>query len=208
MFKKFKDFFLLLDYDGLYQVYKLNNGYLEDFLLVEVLKQSSFNFQIFQRKPAPLLFINEKKIFILFMDQYEHNLLVQKLYRENSRRQIQYQSKYLINKPFYFPSDIKQFECVGGKFIWLNETKLQILNEKSGKVINSVNVNANKFILDSKSNIHLINKTAKKLQVYEKDGSFLEEYTIDDNLLEQPFFLDREDKFIFLNTKTFDLHLQ
>ena len=154
---------------------------------------------------SSLLSINDSNIFCLILEQ--HNLLVLNRIDKKKTYCIKVQSKY-PDEPFYFPSDILQFEWANEKFIWLNKTNLQILDDTSGKVVKSIEVDADKFILDSQSNICLTNKTAKKLQVYGNLGSLLEENLVEQELLDQPLFLDWEDKFIYFNKNTFDLYLQ
>ena len=155
-------------------------------------------------KESSLLCMNEENVYCLLMEQ--HKILIQSRIDKNIQR-LKYESTD-PDEPFYFPSDIKQFECANGKFIWLNKTKLQILNEKSGEVIKSIDLTADKFVLDSQNQIYLINQAAHKLQVYQIDGSLLAEYQVEENLINQSFFLDKPDKFVFFNKNTFDLHLQ
>ena len=148
--------------------------------------------------------MNEENVYCLLMQQ--HKVLIQSRVDKNIRR-FKYESTD-SDKPFYFPSDIKQFECADGKFIWLNNTKVRILNEKSGEVIKTIDVTADKFILNSKNQICLINQAAQKLQVYQSDGTLLTDYQMDEDLLDQSFFLDKQDNFLVFNKNTFDLHLQ
>ncbi len=73
--------------------------------------------------------------------------------------------------PFYFPTDIKQFESHKGMYYWLNNTTLQILREDDGQLIKSVAVTANNFILDSTDNVVLINNATKELDYFSPDGT-------------------------------------
>ena len=212
VFKKYKDKILTLNNQNSIEI--LNKNY-------EVIFKGAHEVS------GPFIFcMNEENLFFLLFNQLKIMILKQEylhrhnaynicsdvdyIYNNDYNNDISYQVYQSTdpNKPFYFPSDIKQFECVGGKFIWLNETKLQILNEKTGKVENSIILAADKFILNSKYNICLINKTTQSLQIYQTDGQLLTEYQVQENLLDQPFFLDKKDKFIFFNKNNFDLHLQ
>ena len=103
---------------------------------------------IVKLESASLICMNDKNIFCLLMDQ--HNLVFQKPNNKDLMRRIKYQSTD-SNEPFFFPADIKQFECADGKFIWLNESKLQILDEITGEAEVAVEVLADKFVLNSKN---------------------------------------------------------
>ena len=155
-----------------------------------------------------LFCMNEKNIFCLLLDQPKlliqprgaNNIAVYNYYKP-------YQSAY-PTMPAYFPKDIKQFECLNDKLLWLSNSKLQILNEKTGLVENSIEVDADKFIFDFQNNICLLNHTAQRLQVYSIAGVLLKELDVEEHLIDQPFFMDKQDKFIFFNKHTFDLHFQ
>ena len=190
-FKKYKDLILFSDPHG--SVHILDSNFKIIFSTEDNLTE-----------PA-LICMNNDNVFCLLLDQ--HNLLVHNRFDKNLTRRIRYQSTNSY-EPFYFPSDIKQFECANGKFIWLNDTKLQILDETTGKFINSIEVVADKFILDSKNNIFLLNHIFQRIQIYQNDGVLLREYRVQENLVDQPFFLDRGDKIIFFNKNLFEYYLQ
>ena len=222
VFKKYEDKILTLDSQNMISI--LNQNFKDTWY-----SYNAYSNECRQISGQFIFCMNEENIFFLLFDQQK--ILIQKqknlqnnaynynknydddYFDENDQNSdISYQAYQSTDSryPFYFPSDIKQFECADDKFIWLNETKLQILNEKSGKAIKSIDVTADKFILDSQNQIHVINKVAQnqKLQVYQLDGTLLREYLVEENLLGQPFFLDTQDKILFFNKTTFDLHLQ
>ena len=193
--------------------FKLDNFYKK--YKNEILCFSSGFFYIFNNveKKCLFCFSEESKNLFCMLDNniYFLNMKNQKIVihtrPNNEIRTINFQST-TIDVPFYFPLDIKQFECADGIFIWLNETKLQILNRKSGEEIKSIYVTADKFVLNSKNEICLINQAVQKLQVYEEDGTLLTEYQVEESLIDQTFFLDRQDKFLFFNKTTFKLFFQ
>ena len=124
MFKKYNNKIIFMDDEGIIHILNTN---LQDILSGKT-----------NLKEASLLCMNEENVYCLLMQQ--HKVLIQSRVDKNIRR-FKYESTD-SDKPFYFPSDIKQFECADGKFIWLNNTKLRILNEKSGEVIKTIDVTA------------------------------------------------------------------
>ena len=78
-------------------------------------------------------------------------------------------------KPFYFPSNIKQIDNRNGRYVWLNEKTLNIIDELNGNLINTyekeVNNNNkevmvdNKFVINSLNHIILMCRTSNKLPV-------------------------------------------
>ncbi len=78
-------------------------------------------------------------------------------------------------KPFYFPSNIKQIDNRNGRYVWLNDKTLNILDELNGNLINTyekeVNNNNNnkevmvdnKFVINSLNHIILMCRTSNKL---------------------------------------------
>ncbi len=80
---------------------------------------------------------------------------------------------------FYLLADIKQFESHKGMCYWLNNAKLQILREDNGRLVESVAVTANNFIIDSSDNVVLINNATKELNYFTADGILLDQIPID-----------------------------
>ena len=105
-------------------------------------------------------------------------------------------------EPFYFPTDIKQFECKNGKYFWLDNTNLQILREDNGVLIKSLKVTADNFSFNSNENIVLLNKATKELNYFSKEGAFIESIPIEnyhDGLTlmslkknDEPIFFDKK----------------
>ena len=195
VFKKYNEKILYLNSNGLIQMVSLNTT-LDDF------QCSKFVFQ--EEKEPLLLCMNETNMYCLLMKS--HELLIKPRRGYNNINRIKYQTA-TPGKPFYFPTNVKQLECVDGKLIWLNATKLQILNEKTGELIKSIQLVADKFIVNSKNKIVLLNQTVQRLQMFHTDGALLAEYKIDENLLDVTLFLDRQDNVLFFNKKTLCLSL-
>ena len=109
-------------------------------------------------------------------------------------------------RPFFFPSDIKQIDNKDGKYFWLNSKSLTVINELNGSIQNSVDLNADKFIFDSKSNLILICKTSKKLVFFSYDGCLLQEFDLYNFPLHSiEFYLDKNEKLNFFDKSTLEL---
>ena len=173
------------------------NAATDEFLCSQVLIQG-------ENKEPLLLCMNETNVYCLLIKSQQ--LLIKSRRVINIMDRIKFQSA-TSEKPFYFPANVKQFECVDGKLIWLNATQLQILNEKTGDLIRSVKVVADKFILNSKNKIVLLNQAVQRLQVFHIDGALLAEFKVEENLLDVTFFLDKQDNVLFFNKKTLCLSL-
>jgi len=75
------------------------------------------------------------------------------------------------SRPFYFPANIRQFECNNGRYFVLTRTHLRIMREDSGELIRSIEVAANNFIVNSRDgSVVLMNKSKKGLDYYTGDG--------------------------------------
>ena len=111
--------------------------------------------------------------------------------------------------PFYFPNDIKQFECKNGKYFWLNKTHFQIMNEVDGELIKSIEVKSNNFVYDSKDRLVLLNQATKELNYFNYDGVLVDNVSVDYNQVDgldlslrkdgEAVFLDNKDKKILFN---------
>ena len=86
------------------------------------------------------------------------------------------------------------------------ETHLQILNEDSGELIKSVEVDAANFTFDTKGNIVLLNLGTKELNYFSSDGSLFERkainydgccYKLSLTKDDQPVFCDSENILFF-----------
>ena len=196
VFKKYNDKVLYLNSNGLIQMVNMNAA-TDEFLCSQVLIQG-------ENKEPLLLCMNETNVYCLLIKSQQ--LLIKSRRVINIMDRIKFQSA-TSEKPFYFPANVKQFECVDGKLIWLNATQLQILNEKTGDLIRSVKVVADKFILNSKNKIVLLNQAVQRLQVFHIDGALLAEFKVEENLLDVTFFLDKQDNVLFFNKKTLCLSL-
>ena len=192
-FKKYKEFIYFLDPDGLFHIYKLSDKNIEAVYRGNV-----------KLEGASLICMNDKHIFCLSTDQ--HNLVFQKPNNKDLMRRIKYQSTD-AEKPFYFASDVKQLECAGGKYIWLNETRLQILDEITGEGEFAIEIVADKFVMNSKNQICLFDKNFERLDIFHINGTLLAVHEVEEHLYNQPFFLNKQDKFIFFNKNNFDLYL-
>jgi hypothetical protein len=109
-----------------------------------------------------------------------------------------------INDPFYFTTNIKQMNLFNGKYICLNETQLNILDEHNGLCLKQINIEADKFEYDSSSKelILLIN-SQRKLAYYDLNGELIKEielnYESSPDLFKFSMFIDFEN-----NLKFFD----
>ncbi len=66
---------------------------------------------------------------------------------------------------FYFPTGINQFESHKGMYYWLSFNNLQILREDNGKLVESVAVQAENFVIDSSGNVVLFNNATNELLI-------------------------------------------
>lgn len=109
-------------------------------------------------------------------------------------------------RAFYFPSNILQIDNRDGKYIWLNDSSLNIANELNGTLVNSISIQADKFQVDSNNNLVLMCKSIQKLVYYNLDGYLLQEIELynfpQDNV---EFFLDKYDKVNFFVKTTLEL---
>ena len=108
---------------------------------------------------------------------------------------------FIPTGPFFFPADIKQFECKDGRYFWLDGTHLQILNEDNGELIKSVEVKADSFVFDSKENVVLLNKTSKELNYFNFDGVLTDCVMIYNNRDNLKLALTNDDEPVFYDTK-------
>lgn len=105
------------------------------------------------------------------------------------------------SEPFYFPSNIKQIENRNGKYFWLNDDFLNIVDEVNGNIIKTIKISSNKFVFDSKSNLVVMSKLTQKLSYYNMDGALLNEVDIEFlPPFDFRFFIDNFDKPSFFDT--------
>ena len=110
--------------------------------------------------------------------------------------------------PFYFPIDIKQFECKNGKYFWLNETHFHVMKEINGELIESIEVKSNKFVFDSTDRIVMLNHNCKELNYLNYDGVLVDYVSVDYDEFDdfdlslvkagEPVFLDKKENFFLL----------
>lgn len=79
---------------------------------------------------------------------------------------------------FYIPFNIKQFDNVYGKFIWLSDDILQILDETTGDVLHAIEIHADKFEIDNFNNLIVFSNLSKKLFYFDLNGELLKEVTL------------------------------
>jgi len=107
---------------------------------------------------------------------------------------------------FYFPSDIKQIDNRDGKYFWLNQVSFNIVNELNGQIVNSIKLNANKFVIDSANNILLMCQQVRRLYFFDFEGSLMQEIELFNfPLTDVDFFLGTNEKPSFFCTKSLDL---
>ena len=100
---------------------------------------------------------------------------------------------------FYIPSVIKQFESRNGKYFWLNNTNLQILNETDGKLIKSIEIESDKFLFDSQNNIVLINKKTKEINYFNDLGILQDMMAIDNYRDGLDLIISKDDELILFD---------
>ena len=80
---------------------------------------------------------------------------------------------------FYLPTGINQFESHKGMYYWLSFNNLQILREDNGKLVESVAVQAENFLIDSNDNVVLFNNATRELNFYTADGILVDQIPLD-----------------------------
>jgi len=103
---------------------------------------------------------------------------------------------------FFLPDDIKQFESHKGKYFWLDNSKLQILREDNGELVNSVLVCANSFLIDSNDDVVLINSATKEINRFNENGILLDQIPIYNYTIGLKLALRKDGGLIFF-TNTF-----
>ena len=104
--------------------------------------------------------------------------------------------------PFYFPSEINEFEWHKGKYYWLDETRLQILREYNGQLVKSVAVKANNFTFDSSDNVVLVNHATKEINVFTVDGILMDQIPLDNYIAGLGISLTKDDQPLFYSLVT------
>jgi len=96
------------------------------------------------------------------------------------------------------PTAIKQFESHKGKYYWLSDTKLQILREDNGQLVNSVTISADSFSHIDSSHVVLVNNATKEINYFNADGYLVNHKPIDNYRADVRFSLTNEAKsFLF-----------
>lgn len=109
---------------------------------------------------------------------------------------------------FYFPSDIKQLEKRNGKFFWLNDTNLNILDGLTGVILKSIKISAAKFDFDSKNNLIVMCNSNKRLTHFDFNGQFIKEIELTHfPSTKFSFFIDNNDKLHFFDKLELNLLL-
>lgn len=109
-------------------------------------------------------------------------------------------------RSFYFPSDIKQMDNRDGKYFWLNPSSFNIVNELNGQTVNSVELNADKFVINSANNILLMCAKVRRLYFFDFEGSLIQEIELYNfPLIDIEFFLDKNEKLCFFHKNTLEL---
>lgn len=104
--------------------------------------------------------------------------------------------------PFYFPTHIKQLNSRDGKYIWMNSNQICILNEHTGELLKTIQIAADRFELDSKNNLLVLQNSSKKVVYFDLNGVQQKEFDLvgfESNDL--TFYIDPNDKLHFFDKK-------
>lgn len=195
-FKKSNGFILVDLYcdSGFYYVQKLNYQ-LENIVIKRVSDYSYGNYSSY------LLSANEMSIYYF---NVVYQLLVSDHQLNNQRADTCQNTNH--TGPFYFPTNIKQLEARNGKFFWLNSNTFAVVNETTGNLIRSIEMDANRFIFDSKENIIIFNKASLKLNYLDSNGIFLKEFECENFETEIVLYINQSDELIFLDKSSQKLY--
>jgi len=173
LFRKHKDDIYF--HDGSYRISKLNRK-------LSVVKTVNSGYD------TSFLSVNDNNVYT-----FSNHLLI---YNRNLVFLKQVGQSINPTGAFFLPIGIKQFESHKGKYYWLNETKLQILREDNGQLVNSVTINADSFIIDS-SQVVLVNNATKEINYFNADGYLVDQKPIDNYRPDLKFSLTKNAKYFF-----------
>ena len=195
-FKKSNGFILVDLYcdSGFYYVQKLNYQ-LENIVIKRVSDYSYGNYSSY------LLSANELNIYYF---NVVYQLLVSDHQLNNQRADTCQNTNH--TSPFYFPTNIRQLESRNGKIYWLNSNTFAVINEATGNLIRSVEIDANQFIFDSKENLIMFNKASSKLNYFDDNGLFLKEFECENFETEIFLFINQSDELMFLDKSSQKLY--
>lgn len=71
------------------------------------------------------------------------------------------------NEPFYFTSNIINFEVKNGKYFWFDPTSFNIVNEQTGIIDKTISFEAKNFMINSKDEIILIGSDNQEIFYYD-----------------------------------------
>lgn len=102
---------------------------------------------------------------------------------------------------FYFSDDVKRIAHRDNKYIWLDSTNLNILNDKSGELISSIPIVADHFELNSRDEIICLLKSEHKMKYFDIYGILIREIELVGFNLnsEFTFKIDKNDKIHFFD---------
>lgn len=147
--------------------------------------------------------INDSNIYILTKSPSTNNLLMYNL-KFQLLKTIG-QTSNPTSSPFYFPYDIIQLENRNGKFFWLNPTCFSIINETNGILIKTIQISANKFMIDSKDNIIFVNYSKKTISYFNSIGTLSFESELHNFPKTFTAFIDLDDKVCFCDQENYDI---
>jgi hypothetical protein len=109
-----------------------------------------------------------------------------------------------INEAFYFTTNIKQLNSLNGKYVYLTDTSLVIMDVQKGICSKTIQIEADKFEYDSSSKeLILLKNSERKLVYYDLSGELIKEielsYLSSPTLFKFSMFIDFEN-----NLKFFD----
>jgi len=144
------------------------------------------------------LFVNINRSSKSFIKVYDYKLNKVKLTHP-------FQSTVSTN-PYYIPANVKQLNSRDGKCIWINSSQITILNENTGEVIKTIQIAGEKFELDSRNNLVVLQNSSKKVIYYDLNGVMIKEFDLTGfESTDLTFFIDQNDKLHFFDKTHFKI---
>ena len=111
--------------------------------------------------------------------------------------------------PFYFPASIKQIEMKNGKYFWLDDISLNIIDALNGYIIKSIKLKAEKFVFNSKEYLIAFSKLRQTVWFYNSEnGDLISQCELHQFPIPiSSVFIDKCDKLCFLDKSNLELNV-